>query len=381
MTSPKSSKAYGAEVQFITNTEIDATVVFENGAMVLKDLPATNFATGDYVGIKLPAAASVTQTFLKTQQSYNVKVQYSLNGIEWTTVQGNITGDEFTCATPADATYVRVVNLDNAIDVTIDELRVTSGGSVAEPVASTSMKEYEEYYVSNLLDGNYSTKFWEDGPMVVGQYIQIDMGSVMPINDVKIYMDKANDYIRGADVKISEDGATWSTIGTIGNNYKEAEGLKLGEVNGNGAMGRYVRFVITQGASNWLQVYEVEINKSAPADGVTLIEATAAGNALAMIDNSLSTAYAPASVQDGDTVVYKMTTNTNIKDVAIFQDANSICNATVSVKDGDGNWTDIGTLDSAFNAMKVETGKPVVEVKITFDASQPLPVISEIYVK
>ena len=296
-------------------------------------------------------------------------------------MQGNITGDEFTCATPADATYVRVVNLDNAIDVTIDELRVTSGGSVAEPVASTSMKEYEEYYVSNLLDGNYSTKFWEDGPMVVGQYIQIDMGSVMPINDVKIYMDKANDYIRGADVKISEDGATWSTIGTIGNNYKEAEGLKLGEVNGNGAMGRYVRFVITQGASNWLQVYEVEINKSAPADGVTLIEATAAGNALAMIDNSLSTAYAPASVQDGDTVVYKMTTNTNIKDVAIFQDANSICNATVSVKDGDGNWTDIGTLDSAFNAMKVETGKPVVEVKITFDASQPLPVISEIYVK
>lgn len=382
VTSPKSSKAYGAEVQFITNTEIDAAVAFENGDMVLKNLPATNFATGDYVGIKLPAAASVTQTFLKTQQSYNVKVQYSLNGIEWTTVQGNITGDEFTCATPADATYVRVVNLDDAIDVTIDEFRVTSGGgSVTEPTASTNMKEYQTYLISNLVDGKYDTKFWEDGSMLVGQYIQIDMGSVVPINDVKIYMDKANDYIRGADVKISEDGSSWLTIGQIGNNYKEAEGLKLGEVNGNGAMGRYVRFEITTPHSNWLQIYEVEINKSTPADGVTLIEATAEGNALAMIDNNLGTAYEPASIQNGDTVVYKMTTNTNIKDVAIFQDANSICNATVSVKDGDGKWTDIGTLDSAFNALKVETGKPVVEVKITFSDSQPLPVISEIYVK
>ena len=72
-----------------------------------------------------------------------------------------------------------------------------------------------------------------------------------------------------------------------------------------------------------------------------------------------------------------MTRKTDVESLVFFQD--SACNATVSVKDTAGNWTEIGKLDAA--AKELAVGKQIVEVKIAFDETQPLPVINEIIIK
>ena len=71
-----------------------------------------------------------------------------------------------------------------------------------------------------------------------------------------------------------------------------------------------------------------------------------------------------------------MTSITNVGRLMIMQDPTSICNATVSVKDVEGNWSDIGILDKGTNTFDVN--KTILEVKLTFHANNPTPSIYEI---
>ena len=71
-----------------------------------------------------------------------------------------------------------------------------------------------------------------------------------------------------------------------------------------------------------------------------------------------------------------MTSITNVGKLMIMQDPTAICNATVSVKDVEGNWSDIGTLDKGTTTFDVN--KTILEVKLTFHEGNPTPTIYEI---
>ena len=187
-------------------------------------------------------------------------------------------------------------------------------------------------------------------------------------------------------MEISTDGVSWTQIGDIikDENYqsKTVEGQLVSEAafNADGQMARYIRFSATESSDNWVQVFEIPFNKTVDNlgdDSIDIIDTTiTTGNVSNLYDRDLTSAFAPDSVVDEDTLTYAMTSITNVGRLMIMQDPTSICNATVSVKDVEGNWSDIGILDKGTNTFDVN--KTILEVKLTFHANNPTPSIYEI---
>lgn len=112
---------------------------------------------------------------------------------------------------------------------------------------------------------------------------------------------------------------------------------------------------------------------------VSLVESNLTGNFSNLYDGDLSTAFEASNVKDGDNLIYKMTRINNIKNLTFLQDSNSISNAVVSVKDLNGKWSDIGTLDKQLN--RLEVNKEILEVKLTFNSENSSIKIYEIAAK
>ena len=135
-----------------------------------------------------------------------------------------------------------------------------------------------------------------------------------------------------------------------------------------------------ESSENWVQVFEIPYNETVDVlgdDSIDIVDTTiATGNVENLYDRDLTTAFAPDSVNDGDTLTYAMTSITNVGSLMIMQDPSAISNATVSVKDANGSWSDIGTLDKGTTTFDVN--KTILEVKLTFHDGNPVPVIYEI---
>ena len=86
-----------------------------------------------------------------------------------------------------------------------------------------------------------------------------------------------------------------------------------------------------------------------------------------------------SGITAGDTLTFPMTAITNVKDLMIVQDKDTICGVAVSVKDVDGNWMEVGKLDKQVSSFKVDNR--ISEVKLIFDGSADSMKISEIFVK
>ncbi|HEY2082845.1 MAG TPA: discoidin domain-containing protein, partial [Verrucomicrobiae bacterium] len=64
----------------------------------------------------------------------------------------------------------------------------------------------------NALDGNLVTRWSTGGSQAPGQWFQADMGSVNVFSKIVLnYINSANDYPRGYQVTVSNDGINWSS--------------------------------------------------------------------------------------------------------------------------------------------------------------------------
>ena len=119
--------------------------------------------------------------------------------------------------------------------------------------ASASIKEYQWYSASNLIDGNANTYYWSKSPQTVGAYAQVDLGAAIPFDAVRIIPPTTNnndDAKCKADVKVSADGSTWTKIGSY-------DGTKTTIDNTAGNV-RYIRVEITTAKDNWWQLAEIQ---------------------------------------------------------------------------------------------------------------------------
>lgn len=354
-------------------------VAFDTGKYSVSGLEGLAIEAGRYVGIALPRATKVGAILIAADALDQVAVEYSLNGIGWTAAEGTLADGMFSFTTPVDATFIRIFNNgEAAVSMNLERFEIQPVYK-ATPTVSTSMGRYENYYAENAVDGSMNTKFWSNAPCAAGDHFTVDLGNVMPVFDIATTFGSA-DYIKKGEYQISENGINWTSLGAL--SYNTASN-PVAAANANGAMARYIRIAATgSNDGNWVQIVEIEFNKTIPGGGdtyVPLITGTPAGSFAALYDGDLSTAYAPGSVADGDALLYKMSRITDVSSIAFVQDAGSICGATVSVLDTEGNWKEIGTLDRVYTSLAV--GKTITEVRIAFDAEMPLPNLYEIIVK
>ena len=137
---------------------------------------------------------------------------------------------------------------------------------------------YGSYPLSNILDGNTSTKAWMDGAQALGDWFLFTFAKPVSLNSFRIQFPDNSDYIYGADVEISADNSTWAKIGEIDNNTNPQHDLTF---EADGATVQYVRITITTAVGNWTQITEASFDYEVEAtDNSALTEAITAAEAL-----------------------------------------------------------------------------------------------------
>ena len=354
---------------------VECSVSQDQGKYTITDAAVT-LDPGEAVQTALPKAMQISSIIMEADVTEGLAMETSLNGLEWTEAETAVEDGAMIMDTQTAAAFIRIVNTtDDVLELNISSLAV-SPVYKATPSISTSMGTYQDYSIGKGLDGSMDTKFWSNAAPSAGSYIQVDLGKVMPLYDIKGYFDMTDSFDNGK-VEISQDGIQWTEIGAI--EYETVNGKYVTTNNAEGAMARYFRFTSNASQGSWIQLFEVEFNTTVPAgdDTVIVTEASKGDDHVYAADGDLSTAYAPEAVEEGDYLIYHTSRITDIGTLRILQGGEAICNATVSIRTADSEeWTEIGILDAALT--ELEINDTVLEVKLTFHEGNPAPVIYEI---
>ena len=354
---------------------VDCSVSQDQGKYTITDAAAV-LDPGEAVQIALPKAMQISSIIMEADVTEGLAMETSLNGLEWTAAETAVEDGAMVMDTQTAAAFIRIVNTtDGVLELNISSLAV-SPVYKATPSISTSMGTYQDYSIDKALDGSMDTKFWSNAAPSAGSYIQVDLGKVMPLYDIKGYFDMTDSFNNGK-VEISQDGIQWTEVGAIA--YETVNGKYVTTNNAEGAMARYFRFTNNASQTSWIQLFEVEFNTTVATgdDMVIVTEASNGEDHVYAADGDLSTAYAPETVEDGDYLIYHTTRITNIGVLRILQSGDAVCNAAVSIRTaGSDEWKEIGILDAALT--ELEINDTVLEVKLTFHEGNPAPVIYEI---
>ncbi|TJY41550.1 fibronectin type III domain-containing protein [Cohnella pontilimi] len=191
----------------------------------------------------------------------------------------------------------------------------------SDPAAATTLKEYISYNQigwtasasdgsnpGNMLDGNMSTKWTTGKPMVPGQYFTVDMKSAKRFSRVVLRLNQGdNDYARGYEVYVSNDGTDWGNPIASGAGTSSVITVDLA----NPQTARYIKVVQTGRASAWWAVSEfgvyTDTEKSLDRNGWTAVTNPNTNNTSVLFDGSMSTRWSSGtSMVPGQSITIDM---------------------------------------------------------------------------
>ncbi|MGL5244207.1 MAG: beta-N-acetylglucosaminidase domain-containing protein [Sarcina sp.] len=390
------NKNYGDKV--LSNIEalknIDLNIDNQTGSIAYPEVTDLEIAPENYFGVELNKLASIDEIKLAfSGELTGLKIQYSINGIEWSDLETTASNGELTVIDNIVAKYVRVLNSsEEAANGNLTKFEIMRTVE-ANPVASTNAKIYDGN-VENLTDGNFSTYLWTE-EQKVGDYYEVDLGAPIDLHDINIYS-HTGDYIRSGLIEVSANGETWTTIKdfSLTPQVQEARvdpnidtksdfNIITGDAKGNKY--RYIRVKMTAPSNMWTKVFEITFNETVKKEDVSSIESTIPGEVNKIADGRMDTAFeGERDAKAGDSILYKLTSVKDLKNIHILQDDGAISNGKVSVRSIDNEWVEVGTLDKAFNNINlqsiVDLGKSnkILDIKISWEGNAPAPKIYEI---
>ena len=332
-------------------------------------------APGDYIGYDLRRIKDLAS--IEVVEQGELTLQVSVNDVDWVTVEAG--------AVTEDGRYVRLINLTDAdINANITTFTVTSVEYSGPSLHSSDIGMNSSWGVSEdcrengaAFDGKLDT-ITEFGDFVsTGQYIIYDLGQERDIYKLEIYCsDSAVNYIRDAEMQISNDLENWTTVLTIGDGienvgeasvkcidsdagYSQATSAYPNFVSIEGELdeaqtARYLRIIMTAPNNERAVVFnEIEINNGEyvsvsndPTFAVSAIEVQGYPPQN-MTDGDLTTSWKPDTTEAGS-MVYTFSDNLTANRINIVQKTDS--NAKVYLyaeNDGERAWIDMGILDKS----------------------------------
>ena len=143
--------------------------------------------------------------------------------------------------------------------------------------ASASVSGYTDggynCVASNLIDGDTSTYYWSTSSQTSGMYARVDLGAEVRFDAVQISAPAHGDYCTNANVQLSSDGRTWTTIGTFTSSRSTAV-TKTYAVPSSVESFRYIQVALTTARNYWWQLSEIAWGSY---DGATFTRAAASG--------------------------------------------------------------------------------------------------------
>ena len=372
-------------------------------AELLTDGTAT-MAPGDYLGFDLRKIKDL-DTITVTDQGA-LTLQVSINGVDWVNVNAR--------SMTENGRYVRLINLtDETVTTNLTDFVVTSisfsGPSLLESnIGINSSWGVAEDTRDNgaAFDGNVSTTTEFGDFVTTGQYFIYDLGQARDIYKLEIYCaDSAVNYIRDAEMQISNDLENWTTVLTIGDGventgessvtcinsdagYAQATSAYPNFVSIEGELdeaqtARYIRVIMTAPNNERAVLFnEIEINDGeyvSVNDNLTFevshIEAQGYPPQN-LTDGDLTTSWKPDTTEAGY-MLYTFSDNLTANRINIVSKSASGAHVYLYAEnDGEREWIDKGTLDKSLVTLIAQNDLNLA-LKIEWDANS-VPNITEI---
>ena len=178
-----------------------------------------------YIGVTLPRIRDLADIDLQLVNGDALTLQVSKNYVDWVDVDANDTD-------LPDARYIRLINnTGEPITFGITKFEVISNELSGPYLLDSDIGINSSWGVSEdcrnngaAFDGNVDTMTeFADLPQK-GQYIIYDLGQERIVNKLAMYcQDSAVNYIRDADILISNDLENWTKVITIGDGIENED--------------------------------------------------------------------------------------------------------------------------------------------------------------
>lgn len=279
------------------------------------------------------ARANLSWVLSTGATSYNIQRAISLAG-PYTTIATNLPGPTYTDTNLVNGTtYYYGVFAVNAIGQSAGSAQnYVMPGTLNRLLWVASSSTSGSDSPGNALDGNLSTRWSTGTSQAPGQWFQVDLGAVSTFNKLVLNsVNSANDYPRGYQVFVSNDGVNWGSSLATG---VGSSGTTTITFSPQGA--RYIRIIQTGSASGtFWSIHEFNVfgtapftptsltanafgtqanlfwNASAGADGFNVKRAiTSGGSYMIVATNQSGLSYSDFALNPG-TAYYYVVTATN----------------------------------------------------------------------
>ncbi|WP_195599499.1 beta-N-acetylglucosaminidase domain-containing protein [Longibaculum muris] len=387
-----------------SNTKNNIKANVEEATAKLMALGNVTLKENEFVGVDLTRIKDLKEINIDSTANDKLTVQVSKNKVDWQTLNAK---------SLPDARYVRLINLNkDTVTFTLKEFTVTSNEVSAPFLYETTMGIESSWGVAEdsryngaAFDGNVDTTTEFGDLPQKGQYIIYDLGQVRDISKLAMFcQDSAVNYIRDADILISNDLENWTKVVTIGDGVENKGDANIicgdsdagykasskypnkvyveGQIDTTKA--RYVKILMTASNNNRAVVFnEIVINDGEyvpvmndPTFDSNVIEVQGY-QPQNMFDGDLTTSYKPNTTKAGY-IQYTLSDNLDVKKYNIVQKG-TITNAKVMAyveHDGKREWVQVGTLSKSLNEIYLPFNK-TLELKIVWEEGQ-VPTISEV---
>ncbi|MBO7068054.1 MAG: beta-N-acetylglucosaminidase domain-containing protein [Bacteroidaceae bacterium] len=338
---------------------------------------------GDYAGISLPFATRIEEIAVADTLWEHYDMLCSANGKQWLEMQKGA---------PLPLDHIKYVVFQNPhetprvlnLSKTVFSLTLPTK---LKPMSATtpqcSAGFYDGHTEKYLFDNDYSTWTCIRRNQENDDAYTVRLRKATPVYDVRICMGTENgDYMTAGLVQLSEDGKTWESIpicGTTDTNYtlenehnvKYNDEMTYCDFDGQGKTARFVRlFLSTPKTSNWLRIYEIEVNGRQYEEAYQGLAVDASGMTIPeLTDTKGSTCL--KEMANGN-LFWHLRSQQYAKALIVYRDGGTKTDATVSVTTDGEQWEELGKLEGYISRFDLTSYPLAVAVKISWRSKAPL---------
>ena len=393
----------------VTNVEnigATPTVTYTSTSAIMKAASGTTTLTPDgYVGYELPKTHLVSA--VKFDASYTNGNPFitlvSADGSTWKQITNNICPMDY-------VRYVVVKNIsseDQVLKMAASKNLVRFGTAATISATSVPTQSFWGSHTADLMcDGDYSTYVCINRNQAAGDIYQLTLADTTEIKNVRICMGTTNeDYATDANVQISADNQTWTSLCVLGTRNTQysidlSQNIVVGKADGNDVIAtdfapistykgeitptkaKYVRLKLNSAPSKWLRLCEIEVNGT----NVTTLPELATAGGIAVVggvdhDGTTSTSTYELNSLAANNLVYNLSGVKKTEKVKLYCDPSNLpTSATYAITLDGTTWQTVeptsgnGILTIAFS----EEQGAAKQLKITWPKNTSTPVIYEI---
>ena len=144
------------------------------------------------------------------------------------------------------------------------------------PTVSATDSYYQSYSYDKMLDGNLNTKCWFEKDQEAGKEFVFAFPQAVNMTQIRVVQpsDVGADILEGADVQVSTDKETWTTVGHLDSSSSDTT------IEFDSTVVKYVRVLLTATKKNWYQISEVQFTYEQIPEDTTVRDIIAEAEAI-----------------------------------------------------------------------------------------------------